>query len=205
MVPVVQSVVNGTCNDHFTILVLGAIDLLEYQRSSLAIGLHVFASAREHKAWSVDDWKRVARTDESRFRLLNANGKLIIWRQFDEAMNPACQVGTIQMHDGSIRQYNCTSLKSRLTSGWWDEHSSDLSIINWPPRNPDVYHIQYTWDVLKQNVKCHHTAPMNCTEVWTAVTNIREIIPVEHFRKLFESILRRVAAAIKVREAPTLY
>ncbi|GFY17069.1 HTH_Tnp_Tc3_2 domain-containing protein [Trichonephila clavipes] len=36
------------------------------------------AWAREHRDWSVEDWKRVAWNDESRFRLLNADGRLII-------------------------------------------------------------------------------------------------------------------------------
>ncbi|GFX40911.1 HTH_Tnp_Tc3_2 domain-containing protein [Trichonephila clavipes] len=34
---------------------------------------------REHRNWSVEDWKRVACSDESRFRLLNTNGRLRIW------------------------------------------------------------------------------------------------------------------------------
>ncbi|GFY33269.1 HTH_Tnp_Tc3_2 domain-containing protein [Trichonephila clavipes] len=34
------------------------------------------AWARKHKEWSMEDWKRVAWSDESRFRLLNAYGRL---------------------------------------------------------------------------------------------------------------------------------
>ncbi|GFW65375.1 transposable element Tcb2 transposase [Trichonephila clavipes] len=100
-------------------------------------------------------------------------------------MDPACQVGTVQGHGGSImvwsvfswhclgsllcvptslnpmwyvelledyhhplmlfcyphgngvfQQANCTFRKSRLATGWLDEHSSDFSVINWPPRSP---------------------------------------------------------------------
>ncbi|GFS98447.1 HTH_Tnp_Tc3_2 domain-containing protein [Trichonephila clavipes] len=36
------------------------------------------AGEREHRYWSVEDWKRVAWSDESRFRLLTANGRLRI-------------------------------------------------------------------------------------------------------------------------------
>ncbi|GFY13578.1 transposable element Tcb2 transposase [Trichonephila clavipes] len=45
-----------------------------------------------------EDWKRVAWSDESRFRLLNADGRLRIWCQAHEARDPACQVGTVQGH-----------------------------------------------------------------------------------------------------------
>ncbi|GFU49413.1 transposable element Tc1 transposase [Trichonephila clavipes] len=57
---------------------------------------------REHRDWSVEDWKRVAWSDKSRFRLLNINGRLRMWRQAHKAMDPACQVGNVQGHGGSI-------------------------------------------------------------------------------------------------------
>ncbi|GFW50484.1 transposable element Tcb2 transposase [Trichonephila clavipes] len=40
--------------------------------------------------------------------------------------------------NGVSQQDNCTSHKSRLATGWLDEHSSDFSVINWSPRNPDI-------------------------------------------------------------------
>ncbi|GBN69268.1 Transposable element Tcb2 transposase [Araneus ventricosus] len=39
---------------------------------------------------------------ESRFQLLHADGRLRIWRQAHEAVDPACQVGTVQGHGASI-------------------------------------------------------------------------------------------------------
>ncbi|GFU87703.1 uncharacterized protein TNCV_1701471 [Trichonephila clavipes] len=51
----------------------------------------------------VDDWKRVAWSDESQFRLLNADGRLRIWRQAHQAMDLACQIGIAQGHGGSIK------------------------------------------------------------------------------------------------------
>ncbi|GFU52192.1 transposable element Tc1 transposase [Trichonephila clavipes] len=60
------------------------------------------AWARKRRDWSVKDWKRVVWSDKSRFRLLNADGRLRIWRQAHEAIDPACQVGTLQGHGGLI-------------------------------------------------------------------------------------------------------
>ncbi|GFU39842.1 HTH_Tnp_Tc3_2 domain-containing protein [Trichonephila clavipes] len=54
--------------------------------------------AREHRDWSVEDWRRVAWNDESRFRLLNTDGRLRIGCQAHEATDPACQVGNIRGH-----------------------------------------------------------------------------------------------------------
>ncbi|GBN55591.1 hypothetical protein AVEN_183347-1 [Araneus ventricosus] len=50
----------------------------------------------------LEDWKRVAWSDESQFRLLHADGRLRIWCQAHEAMDPACQIGTVQGHGVSI-------------------------------------------------------------------------------------------------------
>ncbi|GFX89678.1 transposable element Tcb2 transposase [Trichonephila clavipes] len=87
--------------------------------------------------------------------------------------------------------------KSRLANGWLKEHSSDFSVINWPPRSPDLNPIEPLWDVLEQGVKDHHTAPTNLIELWTTLDNIQQVIPVELFQKLVESTSRRVEAVIK--------
>ncbi|GFY13528.1 uncharacterized protein TNCV_4958981 [Trichonephila clavipes] len=45
---------------------------------------------RVHRDWILEDWKRVASSDEFRFLLLNTNEMQRIQRQAHEAMNPAC-------------------------------------------------------------------------------------------------------------------
>ncbi|GFW88870.1 HTH_Tnp_Tc3_2 domain-containing protein [Trichonephila clavipes] len=65
------------------------------------------AWSREYRDWSVVDWKRVAWSDESRFRLLNADGRLRIWRQAHEAMDAVCQIGTVQGYGGLIMVWGC--------------------------------------------------------------------------------------------------
>ncbi|GBN06602.1 hypothetical protein AVEN_7474-1 [Araneus ventricosus] len=60
------------------------------------------AWSKEHREWTLEDWKRVAWSYESRFRLLHAYGRLKIWCQAHEVMDPECQVGTVHGHVGSI-------------------------------------------------------------------------------------------------------
>ncbi|GFV63354.1 transposable element Tcb2 transposase [Trichonephila clavipes] len=45
--------------------------------------------------------------------------------------------------NGVFQQDNCTSHKSRLATGWLDEYSSDLSVINWPLRSTDLNPIEH--------------------------------------------------------------
>ncbi|GFT93128.1 transposable element Tcb2 transposase [Trichonephila clavipes] len=107
--------------------------------------------------------------------------------------------------DEHFIQDNCTSHESWLATGWLDEHSSDFSVINCPPRSPYLNPIEPLWDVLEQGVKGHHTPPTNFAEFWTALANIWQVIPMERFQKLVESMPRHVAAVIKARGGPTHY
>ncbi|GFX66400.1 HTH_Tnp_Tc3_2 domain-containing protein [Trichonephila clavipes] len=93
---------------------------------------------REHRDWSVD----------TRFRILNANGRLRMPR--------------LQSYRASLR---CFETRHERPS---------------------------------------HT-PTNFTKLWTALANIWQIIPVEQFQKLVESMPHRVAAVVKARAGPTRY
>ncbi|GFT96954.1 transposable element Tcb2 transposase [Trichonephila clavipes] len=94
-----------------------------------------------------------------------------------------------------------------LTSLGWllAEYSSDFSVIYWSPRSPDLNSIERLWSVLEQGGKDHYTAPTNLTELRTALANIWQVIPVERFQKLVESMFRHVAAVINARGGPTRY
>ncbi|GBN10726.1 hypothetical protein AVEN_54213-1 [Araneus ventricosus] len=81
--------------------------------------------------------------------------------------------------NGVFPQDNCTSHRSRLVTAWLDEHSSDFSVMNWPPRSPDLNPIEHLWDVSEKSVKAHHTTPSTLTELWTALADVWQAIPVE--------------------------
>ncbi|GFY27938.1 hypothetical protein TNCV_4562921 [Trichonephila clavipes] len=50
-----------------------------------------------------------------------------------------------------------------------------------------------------ESVKGHRPAPTNHTELRTALANIWQVMPVERFQKLVESMCRRMEAIIKAR------
>ncbi|GFT19618.1 transposable element Tcb2 transposase [Trichonephila clavipes] len=105
--------------------------------------------------------------------------------------------------NGVFQQDNCISYDSRLSAGWLDEHSSDISVINWPTSSLDLNSIEHLWDVLEHGDKGEYTSPMNLSELWIAVANIWQVIPVERFQKLAESTPLRVTAVIKDRQGST--
>ncbi len=53
-----------------------------------------------HQNWTIEDWKNVARSDESRFLLRHSDGRVRIWRKEHESMDPSCLVSAVQAGGG---------------------------------------------------------------------------------------------------------
>ncbi|GFV65817.1 transposable element Tcb2 transposase [Trichonephila clavipes] len=106
-------------------------------------------------------------------------------------------------------EFSSKTTASLISSCWLldglEEHPLDFSVLNRPPKNPDLNLMTHLWIVLEQGVSVHHPAPTNLTELWTALVNIWQVIPLERFQNLVGSMPRRVAAVIKAREGPTRY
>ncbi len=52
--------------------------------------------AQAHQNWTIEDWKKVAWSDESWFLLRHSDGRVRIWRKEHESMDPSCLVSTVQ-------------------------------------------------------------------------------------------------------------
>ena len=65
------------------------------------------SSAKEHKNWTVEDWKRVMWSDESRFTLFQNDGRVRVWQEPHEALDPACVSPTVQASGGSVMIWAC--------------------------------------------------------------------------------------------------
>ncbi|GFY15781.1 transposable element Tcb2 transposase [Trichonephila clavipes] len=116
-------------------------------------------------------------------------------------MGPACQIGTVQGHGGSIMDWGVFSghcLGSLL------HVSTSLNAIRYVELLGDHLH-PFMLLCNPHGVKGHHTAPKNLTELWTALANIWPVIPVERFQKLVEPVPRRVSAIIKASGVPTRF
>ncbi|GBL97579.1 hypothetical protein AVEN_49100-1 [Araneus ventricosus] len=58
--------------------------------------------AREHRDWTMDEWKRVAWSDESRFLIHHVDGHVRVRRLPGEQLLPYCTAGHIQAGGGGI-------------------------------------------------------------------------------------------------------
>ncbi len=55
-----------------------------------------------HQNWTIEDWKNVAWSDESRFLLRHSDDTVRIWRKEHESMDPSCLVSTVQAAGGGV-------------------------------------------------------------------------------------------------------
>ncbi len=56
----------------------------------------------DHQNWTIEDWKNVAWSEESRFLLRHSEGRVRIWRKEHESMDPSCLVSTVQAGGGGV-------------------------------------------------------------------------------------------------------
>ncbi|GFX77236.1 uncharacterized protein TNCV_5063691 [Trichonephila clavipes] len=78
------------------------------------------AWVRQHRHWTVDDWKHVAWSDESRFQLNRADGGVGVWRKHYESMDPACQQGSnwIQAHYEQLSEFERGCIIGLKEASW---------------------------------------------------------------------------------------
>ncbi|GFU19050.1 uncharacterized protein TNCV_430841 [Trichonephila clavipes] len=117
-----------------------------------------------------------------------------------QSVNRLCKARFIVWYSGAIDHTRVPLLNTRHRTARldWAREQGDWRVEDCP----DLYPIENLWYVLKQGMVVHHTASENLTELCTALANIWQVIPVERFQKLGESMPRRVAAIIEGQRRP---
>ena len=55
-----------------------------------------------HKAWTIEQWKRVIWSDESSFTLFPTSGRIYVWRTPSQAYNTDCLLPRVKHDGGSV-------------------------------------------------------------------------------------------------------
>jgi len=90
-----------------------------------------FAGA--HKNWTVEDWKNVAWSDESRFLLRHSDVRVRIWCKQNENMDPSCLVTTVQAGGSGVivwEMFSWHTLGPLVPIGHHLNSTANLSIVS---------------------------------------------------------------------------
>jgi transposase len=63
--------------------------------------------ALTHKDWTVEDWKRVVWSDETKINRLGSDGKKWVWKRPGEGLSDRLVEGTVKFGGGSLMMWGC--------------------------------------------------------------------------------------------------
>ncbi len=113
-----------------------------------------------HQNWTIEDWKNVAWSDESRLLLLHSDGRGRIWRKEHESMDPSCLVSTVQAGGGGCNGVGDIFLAhfGPLSTNW--------ASFKW---SPDLNPIEHLWDVVELEIRIMNVQPTKIANWWVFV------------------------------------
>ncbi|UYV84230.1 Transposase [Cordylochernes scorpioides] len=181
---------------------------------------------RARSTW-MTEWHRVVFSDESRFCLSSDNRRVRVWRRRGERSNPAAIVERPSVRQRGIMVWGTIAYDSRSpllriqgtmtaqryvddvlyqqdnarlhTAHISQQALQDVQMLPWPPYSPDLSPIEHVWDIIGRRLHAF-PQPRSEDELWQMVEREWRAIPQDAIRTLIDSLPRRVAACIAVRD-----
>lgn len=105
--------------------------------------------AIEHKNWTLEDWKRVVWSDETKINRLGSDGRKWVWKKENEGLNDRLVEGTLKFGGGSIMIWGCM---------FWEGPGYATHIQG--KMDADLY-VSILDDELQQSLQYYHKNPQD--------------------------------------------
>jgi transposase len=63
--------------------------------------------AERHQEWTMEDWKRVIWSDETKINRLGSDGRKYVWKDVGEGLNDRLAEGTVKFGGGNLMMWGC--------------------------------------------------------------------------------------------------
>ena len=63
--------------------------------------------AESHKEWTLEDWKRVIWSDETKINCLGSDGRKWAWKEVGEQLSDRLVEGTVKFGGGNVMVWGC--------------------------------------------------------------------------------------------------
>ncbi|UYV67153.1 hypothetical protein LAZ67_4004123, partial [Cordylochernes scorpioides] len=132
---------------------------------------------------------------DSRSTLLRIQGTMTAQRYVDDMLRPVTLLYLQGVPNALYQQDNARPHTARISQ----QALQDVQMLPWPPYSPELSPIEHVWDIIGRRL---HALPQPRSEdkLWQMVEREWRAIPQDAIRTLIDSLPRRVAACIAVRE-----
>ncbi|UYV64991.1 hypothetical protein LAZ67_3002682 [Cordylochernes scorpioides] len=132
---------------------------------------------------------------DSRSPLLRIQGTMTAQRYVDDVLRPVTLPYLQEVPNSLYQQDNAGPHTARISQ----QALQDVQMLPWPPYFPDLSPIEHVWDIIGHRLHAL-PQPRSEDELWQMVEREWRAIPQDAIRTLIDSLPRRVAACIAVRE-----
>ncbi|UYV77544.1 hypothetical protein LAZ67_15001440, partial [Cordylochernes scorpioides] len=132
---------------------------------------------------------------DSRSPLLRIQGTMTAQRYVDDVLRPVTLPYLQGVPNALYQQDNARPHTARISQ----QALQDVQMLPWPPYSPDLSPIEHVWDIIGRRLHAL-PQPRSEDELWQMVEREWRAIPQDAIRTLIDSLLRRVAACIAVRD-----
>ncbi|UYV84347.1 hypothetical protein LAZ67_X001911, partial [Cordylochernes scorpioides] len=133
---------------------------------------------------------------DSRSPLLRIQGTMTAQRYVDDVLRPVTLPYLQGVSNALYQQDNARPHTARISQ----QALQDVQMLPWPPYSPDLSPIEHVWDIIGRRLHAL-PQPRSEDELWQMVEREWRAIPQDAIRTLIDSLPRRVAACIAVRDA----